>query len=155
MPAEKATVFVDEVNRLSFPRVYRVTRAEKAFQAVLARADLDDKLRKVVTDLQRAYNDELTIVNDGIRRDIMRFQPEESRRSIEHIAELTEGRGHVEMPADPIKPSFDKRRTLEDRYIGYVRDMLPEAMVAEVSELQPRAERKPFMIERILGGDAQ
>ena len=147
---EAARSFRDRVRRASYPRVYRPTPAQRAFEAVDGLDGLDPEAWLNIVDLETAYRSELDNLNEQIRRVIDKHQPREPRRSIERLVSMTD-RAEMFFDADddPIREAFGKRAKLDESYVKRLHDLLTPEQVAKLPKLPSRERRQPMVIRRL------
>jgi hypothetical protein len=151
---ERAAEFRRLIAEHAFPRIYRPTRGLKAFDAVQRLDDVDEQTMATIGEWRSAYLGELEQTNERIRATVERHQPDESRKSLEHLATIFEPGGV--MPGDdddPIREAFDRRKTLDEKYLAMLRQVLPPETVASVKALAPKRPREPMIIRRVSGGE--
>ena len=137
------------VRRASYPRVYRRTRAQKAFDAALALGGLDEDTRTGIDDLQEAYDEGLEVINERLRQTIHKNQPLEPRRPIEHTKEIMSGEAAVFNPGDdPIRSAFRKRSEFDERFMKQLYAMFTLEQVATLPKLPSQTRREPIIVRR-------
>ena len=137
------------VRRASYPRVYRRTRAQKAFDAALALGGLDEETRTGIDELQEAYAEGLEVINERLRRTIHKHQPLQSRRPIEHTKEIMSGKAAVFNPGDdPIRSAFRKRSKYDERFMKQLYAMFTLEQVATLPKLPSQTRREPIIVRR-------
>jgi hypothetical protein len=160
LPADKATGFRDTVQRMSYPRVYGKSRAQRAFDVARKLPDLDEQTLKTVEELSSAYSTELEVMNLQIRETIRRHQPLEPRRMIEETQAMLSGAAHLEAPPaegegpirlidreDPVRAAFKKRSELDERFMKSLHGLLTPDQIAQLPKLPSKVNRKPVIIE--------
>lgn len=137
------------VRRASYPRVYRRTRAHKAFDAARALGGLDEETRTGIDELQEAYAEGLEEINERLRRTIHKHQPLKARRPFEHTKEIMSGRAAVFNPgADPIRSAFRKRSEYDERFMKELYAMFTLEQVATLPKLPSQTRRQPIIVRR-------
>jgi len=137
------------VRRASYPRVYRRTRAQKAFDAARALGGLDEETRTGIDELQEAYAEGLEVINERLRRTIHKHQPLQSRRPIEHTKEIMSGKAAVFNPGDdPIRSAFRKRSKYDERFMKQLYAMFTLEQVATLPKLPSQTRREPIIVRR-------
>jgi hypothetical protein len=155
---EAAARFRERVLALSHPRLYRPTRAERAFHQARAIKALDPALLATMDELEQAFQHELEQANEQVRQTILRHQPGEPRRGLEHFKAMMEGQ-EVRMMGpgaeeDPIRQAYARRSELEERYMKLLYGHLTAEQVASLPKLPSQARRGPMIIHRAVGPDA-
>ena len=137
------------VRRASYPRVYRRTRAQKAFDAAGSLGGLDEETRTGIDELQEAYAEGLEVINERLRRTIHKHQPLQSRRPIEHTKEIMSGKAAVFNPGDdPIRSAFRKRSKYDERFMKQLYAMFTLEQVATLPKLPSQTRREPIIVRR-------
>lgn len=137
------------VRRASYPRVYRRTRAQKAFDAAGSLGGLDEETRTGIDELQEAYDEGLEVINERLRRTIHKHQPLQSRRPIEHTKEIMSGKAAVFDPGDdPIRSAFRKRSEYDERFMKQLYAMFTLEQVATLPKLPSQTRREPIIVRR-------
>jgi hypothetical protein len=153
LPEDRAAELRSQYARRSYPRVFRTTRAQRAFESTLALHGLEPEVLASIEELSGAYETELDRTKKQLRQIIDRHQPEEGRRQMEALAAMMSG----ELPRepmrlgegdDPISEAMKQRRELGGRYIQRIRELLTEDQIAAVRALAPRRPSEPIIIER-------
>ncbi len=150
LDSDSASQWRERVRETAFPRVYRSTRAQKAFDALTKLDDLDPETMGAIEELGVAYAAELERMNLELCEIICRQQPEEPKTQILNVAAIMQG---DEPPAprdleDPTRDAFRRRGELDEGYLKRLRSLLPPERVAALPELQPRRLHSPLIIER-------
>ena len=137
------------VSRASYPRVYRRTRAQKAFDAARALGGLDEETRTGIDELQEAYADGLKVINERLRHTIHKHQPLQPRRPIEHTKEILSGNAAVFNPGDdPIRSAFRKRSEFDERFMKLLYARFTLEQVATLPKLPSQTRREPITVRR-------
>ena len=159
LPADHAARFRRDVMRQSYPRVYRRTVGQKSFQKARALAGLDEEALSSIAAIEADYEVQLAALNERIREAIHRYQPKETRQTIEHIAAMMSGEGDAMMRLgghdenDPIRAAFKKRKNLDERYMKQLHGTLTPEQVAQLPPLPSERTGSPFIIQRSMGSD--
>ncbi len=143
-----AETFRAEVLRQSYPRVYRPTRGQQAFQSVRGLEGLDDEVRTAAGELEQAYTTELEAANERLRQAIHRNQPREARRTIERIRSMLEDGEPmaIDDEEDPIRAAMRRRSQLDERYMKQLYALLTPEQVALLPKLPSQIKRGPVII---------
>jgi hypothetical protein len=116
------------------------------FAALLKMDDLDEQLRRDLTDLQVAYEAELAAINQQLRTTIDRESAKAPRRGIEHLKDNIEGtQRDAPDRGDPVRALIIKRAELDDRYANLVSPFVGPDRAATLPK--PRKNRDPIRIE--------
>ncbi len=142
------------VRRASYPRVYRQTRAQRAFDAARALGGLDEETLTGIDELQEAYAEGLEMINERLRRTIHKHQPLQPRRPIEHTKEMMSGNAAVFNPDDdPIRSAFRKRSEFDERFMKQLYAMFTLEQAATLPKLPSQTRREPIIVRRWAGPD--
>lgn len=133
LPGDTLEAFRAEVNRASFPTVYRESRAERALKAARGLADLSDDQRSRLEGIAALATGQIDQVNRRLASAI-----ETSETSMTMRDMMRQGGGGRQ---GPDRELFAEKRTLVERTIEQVRGVLTEAQATQ--------------IEQALGADAQ
>jgi hypothetical protein len=157
MPKAAGDEFRSLVLRNAYPRVYGKTYGQKCFEAVQKIEGVESKTLSAIGDLEKAYALELESMNTQVRQAIDKHQPLEPRQPIEHLKSVMEQRGGApevggamfatHQDADPIREAFDRRRSLDDRYVKLIREMLAPEQAEQLPKAPSRKRMEPVVIE--------
>jgi hypothetical protein len=146
--AAEGAAFRARVLAASYPRVYRRTRAQRAFAAALAIEGLDDGLRRTISDLADAYEQGLVPLNESLRETIRRHQPRQERLALAAVAEVMQGgEPRLRLDDDPIRAALRRRSEHDERFMKQLYAMLPPEEVARLPGL-PSEAQAPIVIRR-------
>ena len=155
--SETAQAFRTEVHRQSYPRAYRKTSGQKTFELVQKMSGVDEDTRASFDALQENYQVELVIANERIREAIHRYEPKETRRSIERVQKMMEsGGGMMQIGGDdddPIRAAITKRRALDERFMKQIHALLTTEQVATLPKLPSQVRRGPMIFQRSTSSD--
>jgi hypothetical protein len=154
LPAESVEPFRQSAMRSFHPRVYRQTRAQRAFEKAATLEGISPDVAAAIDELHNAYEIELQGVNQSLRQTIREHQPGEARQSIAHLAQIMEGEDHGPPPMlsddDPIHAAFDKRSELDERFMKQLYSMFTDEQVASLPRLPSQARSStPIMFRAI------
>ena len=118
LPSDAASEFKTTSLRKAFPRAYGTTRAQQIFNKILALDSLTPERRAEIERLHASYLAELEIANHHVQAAILKHQPAESRRMIEHTRDMTRGKDdpHDPFGDDPVRAAA---RKLKDAIPNY------------------------------------
>lgn len=156
LPADKAEAFRAAYLKTSYPMVYRQTFGSRTFAAAAKIEGLSDQTRTSIADLQKAYQAELTNVNEQIRKAIDQNDPKETRRPIEHMKQIAAGTPPEEafdLLDDPqaVRKAFARRQELDKRYAKSVADLLTPEQAAQLPKPPTVRAGEPIIIRRAVG----
>lgn len=119
LPADKRSAFDLGIKKLSFPRIYSESHAEKAIKAAQGMADLSSGQKSELATLAESYAREAEGANARWAAAI-----EDKQSKIPgHFMEM-EMSGHDEKSDDPLKVAREARKALDDRIVSRVIQLL-------------------------------
>lgn len=151
---ERAADFADAARKALWSRVYRPTRAERAYEQARQLDDISEAKILQILELEQAFRAELDRVNAELVRTIDREEPLERVRSMERVADMMSGAtppGNMELPKDPVREAFRERRRFERRHMKNLYDMLTPEQVAVLPKM-PSENDQPFVFSFGPGG---
>jgi hypothetical protein len=118
----------------AYARVYRATRAERAFEVALKLPDLTADQRKAVEDLVSVYGTEVQGVNQRITASIRKSEPDRMKQEAVRASGLLNGASRFfdGPPEDPAESLFEKRGELTDSYVKRLSALLTPEQVAQL-----------------------
>jgi len=130
LPSEASETFMSRILERTYPRVYRKTPAQRAFEAAVEIEELDDKTRDAVVELNAAYLVELNAANGAIRAAIRDYKPKELTNKVQQAASRLSGAETAPL-TDPSRDKFMERGQIDTRYMEQLRSVLtPEQFAA-------------------------
>jgi hypothetical protein len=151
---EQSKALVEAAQLTSFPRVYRQTRGQKAFEQARAKIADEDTIVRIL-EIEHPYRNELEDLNRRLEAAIRREQPLEPRRMIEHLA--ADMRGEAPPPGDvamlpgtggAVDEVLSLRRDLDERTMKTLYAILPPDVVAQLPKLPSQVQRGPIIIRQ-------
>lgn len=133
LPAEKRAAFDLEIKKLSFPRVYSESHAQKSIKLAQGLADLSGDQKAELTSLAESHAREAEGAN---ARWAAAIEDKQSKFA-GNFMEMMMGGGD-EKPDDPLKLAREARKSLDERTFTRVTQILK----AEQREKLPKAEEK-------------
>jgi hypothetical protein len=119
----------------AYGRVYRATRADRAFAAALEMEDLTPDVRASIQDLQVLYGAEIESMNQRIAQSIRKSEPERMKQEAVRASGLLSGGGgaffggQAEDPADAL---LEKRGETTDNYVKRLSALLTPEQAAKL-----------------------
>lgn len=123
LPSDVLETFRTEVNRASFPTVFRESRAERALAAARGLADLSDDQRSRLEGIAVLATRQIDQVN---RRLADAIESNENNMTMQSMMRMGGGREGAD------RELFAEKRTLVDRTIEQVRGILTESQTAQI-----------------------
>ncbi len=133
LPTEKRAAFDLEIKKLSFPRVYSESHAQKSIKLAEGLADLSGDQRTELAALAESYGREAEGAN---ARWAAAIEDKQSKVA-GNFMEMMMGGGE-DKPDDPLKLAREARKALDERTVTRVSQILK----AEQREKLPKAEEK-------------
>ena len=153
LPEAKASEFRAQLERTSFPSVYRTTHGQKVFAASRKIEGLQPETLQSILELEKAYEVELRDHNAQLRQTLVRNEPLEPRRRMEQLGRVVLDQEHPgdvfadeDKDPDPIRTAFAKRRELDERYAKLIESMLPPDQAAQLPKRAAAKRAEPVMI---------
>ncbi len=135
LPPEEAQRFTQAALAAGYSRVYRPTRAERAFDKALKLEDLSPDTREAIVQMQTAMMAELVAVNEKIAQTIRKAEPAQLKEEAVRAAGLLNG-GAPRMfgPGDPdvADEMLSKRGEMTDKYVERLKSMLTAEQAAQL-----------------------
>jgi hypothetical protein len=175
-PEAEGATFQQEFRTRAYPRIFRPTRMQRAFEAARELEGLTIEVMLGVTTLEEAYLVDLGFANEKIHGTTLREEPKEQvgriKRMAERLAEGGGGRGFRDRgerrrgrgqgedgEMDPIRQAFFEREELDYRYWQQLVAILTPEQIAQLPEVREpgqrgrRGERGGGMRERLAQAD--
>ncbi len=145
LPTDVGPEFLSRIRTRTYPRVYRRTPAERAFDAAMKIEDLDAFTQEAVSELQQAYLIELESFNDRLVRLIRNQKPLEIQFKVEQaVARLS--RKATERFVDESRAEFTKRSEISGRYMDQLKAVLTPEQFASLPGARRWIEPEPGTI---------
>ncbi|MBT8484628.1 MAG: hypothetical protein HKO59_02090 [Phycisphaerales bacterium] len=178
--AGRVSPFRIAYQRRAFPRVFRTTSTERAFEAAKTIEDVSDESLMALISMEEGYLSELESINRELVQVTRDYEPDQAAERMARRADRFRqsggergafgfGRGG-DTPPDPIETAYQKRTELDKRYRSEIELLLTPEQIAELPppprERRQRAqrgggggddtERRQRMIQRFdTNGDGQ
>lgn len=135
LPSDVGEEFRTMTYERAYPRVYRAIAAQRIFKEARQLEDLATETLDAIVELERAFLDELTPLNERIRHLIQEHEPAQSRHRAANFAARASG-VRKPKPTDPTRLEFRKREELGRTYVSLLRDLLTPEQFASLSGSQ-------------------
>ena len=118
----------------AYARVYRPTRAERAFDTAMKLEDLTPDQRKAIEELAGLYGSEVDGVNQRIAQSIRKSEPDRMKQEAVRASGLLNGSSRFfdGQPDDPSEALFDKRGEMTDNYVKRLAALLTPEQAAKL-----------------------
>ncbi len=118
----------------AYPRIYRQTIGQEAFDDVIMMQDIDPELLSLALELAGQHEQRMSNVNERLYRSVRREQENDVLHGITRTIANLQNRDALEDLQDDdtqtaIAKAFQERRDLDARYMKMLYDILPEQMV--------------------------
>ena len=133
LPPEEAKRFTQAALASGFARVYRPTRAERAFEKALSLADLSPDTLAAVSEMQIAMMTELVGMNEKIAQTIRKAEPVRLKEEAVRSAGLLNGgasRMFGRNDPDIADEMLSKRGDMTDKYVERLKALLTAEQIA-------------------------
>jgi hypothetical protein len=149
LPENTSATFLDKVREATYPRVYRLVPAQRAFKAAKELDELSAETLEAIMALEVDFLTELEGYNEHLVQIIRDYEPLKIKNKVEQAA----GRLSGQVPQtlqDPTREEFAKRREISTRYMDLLKSLLTPEQFASL----PGARRWLSAEERAVFGDA-
>ncbi|MCE9618293.1 MAG: hypothetical protein K8R92_00080 [Planctomycetes bacterium] len=150
LPPEEAQRFTKAALAAGFGRVYRPTRAERAFDKALTFEDLNPDTKAAIAEMQTAMMAEIVGMNEKIAQAIRKNEPTQlQEEAVRSAGLLNGGAGRMFGRNDPdvADEMLSKRGTMTDKYVERLKSLLTAEQVAQLPKGNGREDgrqRGPF-----------
>ncbi|HWB19269.1 MAG TPA: hypothetical protein VG711_03135 [Phycisphaerales bacterium] len=138
MGGEAGSAFAKAAQRAFHPRIYGMTRAQRAFDKAAKLDGLTDEQKSRMASMREQYEAELAVMNEEIRQTTIVHEGEEIRRPYEQMKKEMQGdHSEQDMGRDvgPIKRAYERRTELDERTMKTLYGMFTEEQVATLPKL--------------------
>ena len=133
LPADEAKRFTQAALASGFARVYRPTRAERAFEKAAAIEGLTSETKAAITEMQAAMLLELVAMNEKIAQTIRKGEPARLQEEAVRSAGLLNGgasRMFGRNEPDIADEMLSKRGDMTDKYVERLKSLLTTEQIA-------------------------
>ncbi len=141
LPADKTNQFKAIAQQRSYPRIYRATRTDRAYEDALELEELIPETLQAIMNLQDSMDDEIAMANGQLLSATHRGESQEQIDRMNRFAQRMSG-GTTERADNPIDHAEKAKREIEDRYLELLRDLLTEEQIEELGGLKKRETRE-------------
>ncbi len=131
LPTGIGDQFVRTIRQRTYPRVFRVTPAERTLKAAEKLEDISEETREAVIELQQLYQTELESFNEQLVQMIRDHKPAEIKHKVEQASARLSGAVPQQL-VDPTRDEFIKRREVGNRYIDQLKALLTPEQFASL-----------------------
>ena len=144
LPSDVSKEFDTEAKRKGYPRIFRLTRAERAYKAAQELEGIEPDILQAIIELEEAMLLELEYANVRLFSETHRWEAQEGLDRMNRFASRMTG-GTSERAESPIQKSEEAKQVIEDNYIEQLKMLLTEEQIETLGGLEkpkPRDERR-------------
>ena len=141
LPEDKVNQFDAIAKQTSYPRIYRQSRTDRAYEAALELEGLEPETMQAIMDLQDSMESEIAIANEQLMVATHGWEAKEQVERMERFAQRMTG-GSSERQENPMQQAEENKRTIEDTYLELLRGLLTEEQIEELGGLEKRTSRE-------------
>lgn len=141
LPEEVSVSFGDEAKRRGYPRIYRSSRVERAYDSAKELEGLEADILLAIIELETALLQELDFANAHLLTETHRWESQESLDRMNRFAQRMTG-GSSERPESPIREAENAKRVIEDSYLEQLKMLLTEEQIEALGGLETSKERE-------------
>ena len=141
LPEDKVNQFDAIAKQTSYPRIYRQSRTDRAYEAALELEGLEPETIQAIMDLQDSMENEIAIANEQLLVATHGWEAKEQVERMERFAQRMTG-GSSERQENPMQQAEENKRTIEDTYLELLRGLLTEEQIEELGGLEKRTSRE-------------
>jgi hypothetical protein len=140
LPADTSKAFDAEAKRRGYPRIYRGTRAERAYKAAQELEGLEPDILQAIVELEESMLLELAYSNEHLFAETHRWEAQEELDRMNRFAERMTG-SNSERPESPIQKAEESKQVIEDNYLEQLKMLLTEEQIEALGGLEKRKPR--------------
>ena len=141
LPEDKVNQFDAIAKQTCYPRIYRQSRTDRAYESALELEGLEPQTMQAIMDLQDSMESEIAIVNEQLLAATHGWEAKEQVARMERFAQRMTG-GSSERQENPMQQAEENKRTIEDTYLELLRGLLTEEQIEELGGLEKRTSRE-------------
>jgi hypothetical protein len=141
LPEDKVNQFDAIAKQSCYPRIYRQSRTDRAYEAALELEGLEPDTMQAIMDYQDSMEGEIAIANEQLLSATHSWESQEQVQRMERFAQRMTG-GSSERQENPIQQAEENKRTIEDMYLELLRGLLTEEQIEELGGLEKRTPRE-------------
>ncbi len=131
----------------SYPRIYRASRVDRAYEAALELEGLEPEILQAIMDLQDNMDSEFIYANENLLSATHEWESQEQIERMNRFAQRMMG-GSNERTENPIQIAEAAKQTIEDNYLELLRGLLTEEQIKELGGLEKRNPRESRQRDR-------
>ncbi|MCH8152597.1 MAG: hypothetical protein IH830_09530 [Planctomycetes bacterium] len=129
LPEETGQRLVASLRERMYPRIYRLTHAQRIFKAVKKIDGLSEDTFEAIESLEELFLSELGSFNERLVGLIKEQEPNELKSKLE---QLTARGAQPKSTGAILREEFRKRQAMSDRYVNQLRDLLTPEQFASL-----------------------
>jgi hypothetical protein len=141
LPEDKVNQFDAIAKQTSYPRIYRQSQTDRAYEAALELEGLEPETMQAIMDLQDSMESEIAIANEQLMVATHGWEAKEQVERMERFAQRMTG-GSSERQENPMQQAEENKRTIEDTYLELLRGLLTEEQIEELGGLEKHTSRE-------------
>jgi len=150
LPDVKSKKFGVTARERGYPRIFRPTRTDRAFQAALELEGLEADILQAISELYESLNIETDYAKQRILEATLRWEAQEQIERMNRFAQRMSG-ATSERAESPIRGAEDDLRKIEENYLDQLRMLLTDEQIEALGGLKKREDRRG---QGARGGDA-
>ena len=140
LPVDKSALFNDEAKLNGYPRIYRTSKVERAYEAAKELEGLEEDILQAIVDLEVSMLIEIAYSNESIFSETHRWESQEQIDRISRFSQRMTG-GSSERPESPIRIAEEAKQSIEDNYLEQLKILLTEEQIELLGGLETNKER--------------
>jgi hypothetical protein len=140
LPEDKVNQF-DAVAKLSsYPRIFRQSRTDRAYEAALELEGLEPDTMQAIMDYQDSMENDIAGANEQLLSATHQWESQEQVARMERMAQRMSG-GTSDRQVNPIQQAEESKREIEEMYLELLRGLLTEEQIEALGGLKKREAR--------------
>jgi hypothetical protein len=131
LPAATGKVFRDRIREATYPRIYRMVPAQRAFAAAKEIEGISAETLEAINTLEQDFLRELEAFNENLMRLVRDYEPEKIKNKVEQATSRLSGQT-PRVIQDPTREEFAKRREISNRYMELMKTLLTPEQFASL-----------------------
>jgi hypothetical protein len=131
LPEDIGQTFLTRVRQATYPRIYGMVPAERAFTAAKGLDGLSKETLEAITALERGFIDELATFNENLVRLVRDYEPEKIKNKVAQATSRLSGETPPTLQ-DPTRTEYAKRREISNRYMEMLKGLLTTEQFASL-----------------------
>ncbi|MHC4318111.1 MAG: SGNH/GDSL hydrolase family protein [Planctomycetota bacterium] len=149
LPEDLGETFLKRILEATYPRIYRMVPAERAFIAAKELDGISAETLEAIITLEQDFLRELEAFNENLVQLVREYEPDKIKNKVEQATSRLSGQTPTVLQ-DPTREEFAKRREISNRYMDLMKTLLTPEQFASL----PGARRWLSPEERETLGDA-